>query len=278
MWQILKTSGENWLAHNDARLGAAIAYYSIFSLGPLLVIAMTVAGLFFGRDAVETEVSESLGALLGNEGAEAVEDMLAGASQPSEGGLAALIGAGALLFAAIGVVIELKNALNTIWRVGNAREKGFWRFIRTYILSLAAVVSVGFLLLVSLTLTATLAAIGTRLAGSLPDGILQLAGSAASFLLVTTIFAMIFRFLPDTVVPWRSVWLGAAITGVLFELGKLGIGLYIGKLGLESSYGAAASLVVVLIWVYYSAQILLFGAELTHAHATRASQHQGESA
>ena len=267
MWKVLKTSALNWMAHKDARLGAALAYYSIFSLGPITVIAMAVAGLFFGRDAVQAEVSAAMQGLLGDSGAQAVQQMLAGASKPSEGLVAALIGMGALLFAAVGVVVQLKDALNTVWEVKESEESGVWHFVRTYILSLAAVIAVGFLLLVSLMLTAGIAALGKLYASSVPEGLLQPIGFLASFIVVAALFALMFKYLPDAKIGWGDVWLGAIVTGLLFEIGKFAIGLYIGKQGLESSFGAAASLVVVLIWVYYSAQILLMGAEFTRAHA-----------
>ncbi|MBV9555574.1 MAG: YihY/virulence factor BrkB family protein [Pseudolabrys sp.] len=267
MWKLLKTSATNWMHHKDARLGAALAYYSIFSLGPITIIAMTVAGLFFGRGVVQGEVSAAMKGLLGDSGAQAVQTMLAGASTPAEGGLASLIGLGALLFAAIGVVVQLKDALNTVWEVEESKESGVWHFLRTYVLSLAAVIAVGFLLLVSLLLTAGIAALGKFYASSVPEGQLQPIGFAASFAVVALLFALMFKYMPDAEVRWRDVWLGAAVTALLFEVGKFLIGLYIGKQGLESSFGAASSLVVVLIWVYYSAQIVLMGAEFTRAHA-----------
>lgn len=267
MWTLLKTSAANWMAHKDARLGAALAYYSIFSLGPITIIAMAVAGLFFGRDVVQGEVSAAMKGLLGDSGSQAVQTMLDGASKPGEGIMASLIGIGALLFAAIGVVVQLKDALNTVWEVEEPKESGVWHFVRTYILSLAAVIAVGFLLLVSLMLTAGIAALGKLYASSVPEGLLQPIGFAASFAVVAVLFALMFKYLPDAKVEWRDVWIGALVTALLFEVGKFGIGLYIGKQGLESSFGAAASLVVVLIWVYYSAQILLMGAEFTRAHA-----------
>jgi membrane protein len=267
MWKLLKTSATNWLAHKDARLGAALAYYSIFSLGPITIIAMAVAGLFFGRDVVQGEISAAMKGLLGDSGAQAVQTMLAGASKPGEGGLASLIGLGALLFAAIGVVVQLKDALNTVWEVKESKESGVWHFLRTYVLSLAAVIAVGFLLLVSLLMTAGIAALGKLYAGSVPEGLLQPIGFLASLAVVALLFALMFKYLPDAEVSWRDVWLGAVVTALLFEVGKFLIGLYIGKQGLESSFGAASSLVVVLIWVYYSAQIVLMGAEFTRAHA-----------
>jgi len=269
MWKLLKLSAMNWMAHKDARLGAALAYYSIFSLGPLTIIAMTVAGLFFERDAVQAQVAGSMKGLLGESGAQAVQTMLAGASKPAEGVMASLIGVAALIFAAVGVVVQLKDALNTVWEVEESKETGVWHFLRTYVLSFAAVIAVGFLLLVSLLLTAGLAAVGKYHSTNIPEALLQPIGFATSFLVIASLFAMMFKWLPDAKVEWRDVWLGAVVTGLLFEIGKFAIGLYVGKQGLESSFGAAASLVVVLIWVYYSAQIVLMGAEFTRAHSLR---------
>src|SRR5262245_59547893 len=249
---------------------AALAYYSVFSIGPLILIAVAIAGFAFGPEAVRNEVSAQIRALLGDTGARAVEAMLAGASnRPREGALATILGIGALLFAAIGVVVQLKDALNTVWEVDPPKGSGLWHFVRSYLVSLAAVLSLGFLLLVSLIFTATLAASARYFASYLPEGVMHLAGSALSFGFIALLFAMMFKWLPDTDVGWRDVWLGAAFTAFLFEVGKFLIGFYIGKQGLESSFGAASSLVVLLIWVYYSSQIVLMGAEFTHVYARR---------
>jgi membrane protein len=267
MWALVKATALNWMAHKDARLGAALAYYSIFSLGPIMIIAIAIAGFFFGQDAVRAEVGQTLRGLLGESGAGAVETMLRGASSPSEGLLPTLIGLGALIFAAVGVVVQLKDAFNAVWEVEPSKQSGIWQFVRTYVLSFAAVIAVGFLLLVSLLLTAALAAIGKYYSAVVPEAVLQPVGFLVSFAVIAVLFAMMFKWLPDTAVAWHDVWLGAVLTALLFELGKFLIGLYIGKQGLESTFGAAASLVVVLIWVYYSAQIVLMGAEFTRARA-----------
>jgi membrane protein len=269
MWTLLRESAAKWLAHKDARLGAALAYYSIFSLGPLIIIAIAVAGFFFGQEAVQGEVTQATRGLLGESGAKAVEGMLAGASRPQEGILASAIGLGALIFAAIGVVVQLKDALNTVWEVEPSKQSGLKHFILTYVLSFAAVIAVGFLLLTSLLVTAALAAIGKYFGAGGPEFLLQGVGFVTSFVVIGALFATMFKWLPDAEVRWGDVWLGAILTAALFELGKLLIGLYVGKQGLESTFGAAASLVVVLIWVYYTAQIVLFGAEFTRAYAQR---------
>jgi membrane protein len=269
MWSILKDTAASWSNLKAARLGAALAYYSIFSLGPLIVIVVAIAGLTFGQEAVRGEVSAQLQDLLGAAGAQAVNAMLVGASKPMEGILATVLGFGALMFAALGVVVQLKDALNTVWEVEPAKASSVWSFVRTYMVSLAAVLSLGFLLLISLLLTTALAVGGKYFAPYVSEAAMHALGSLVSFGMITLLFAMMFKWLPDTHVAWRDVWLGAAVTAVLFEIGKFLIGLYIGKQGLESTYGAAASLVVLLIWVYYSSQLVLMGAELTRVYARR---------
>jgi membrane protein len=266
-WGIVKSAGLQWMGHKDARLGAALSYYSVFSIGPLILIAIAVAGLLFGQDAVRGEVTGALKSLLGDTGAQAIEAMLAEASKPKEGILATLIGLGTLLFAAIGVVVQLKDALNTVWEVKTPPGKGIWGFARTYVLSLAGVLSLGFLLLISMLVTTVLSALGKFIAPYIPEVTLQIVSLAVSFGVISLLFAMMFKWLPDAEVDWRDVWVGAIATAALFEIGKFLIGLYIGKQGLESTYGAAASIIIVLIWVYYSAQIVLFGAEVTNAYA-----------
>jgi membrane protein len=268
-WAPLQETASRWSEHKNARTGAALAYYSVFSIGPLIVIAIAVAGLVFGAEAVQSQVFGSLKGLLGETGTQAIDAMLKGANKPREGALATVIGIGTLLFAAVGVVVQLKDAFNTVWDVETPPGSGIWRFARTYILSFAGVLAIGFLLLVSLLLTAALSAVGKYIAAFLPEAALQVAGFAASFVVIALLFAMMFKWLPDAQVTWRDVWLGAILTAALFEVGKFLIGLYIGKQGLESTYGAAASVVVVLIWVYYSAQLVLMGAEFTNVYARR---------
>jgi membrane protein len=270
-WTVAKEAATNWSGHKDARQGAALAYYSVFSLGPIIVIAIAVAGLFFGNEAVTSQVTSSIKEMLGDTGAKAVEAMMAGASRPAEGALATIFGVGALLFAAIGVIVQLKDALNVVWEVEESKGSGLWHFARNYVLSFAAVLALGFLLLTSLLVTAALAAAGKFAAPFMPEGILHVVSMLVSFAVVTVLSAMIFKWLPDVAVPWRDVWLGAFLTALFFEVGKAAIGFYIGKQGLESTYGAAASIVVLLIWVYYTSQIVLMGAEVTHAYA----RHEG---
>jgi membrane protein len=268
-WLLIKTTVENWSAHKDAVQGAALAYYSVFSVGPLMVIAIAIAGLVFGQDAARGQVQGQLSGMVGQTAAAAIDSMLAGANQPHQGALATVIGTAVLLFAALGVVVQLKDAFNTVWEVDERKISGVWQFTRTYFISLAAVIGLGFLLLISLLFTTALSAAGQYLGAQLPQTALQSAGSLISFAAITAMFAMMFKWLPDTQVEWRDVWLGAAITAALFELGKLLIGIYVGRLALASTYGAAASLVILLIWVYYSSQVVLLGAEFTHCYASR---------
>jgi membrane protein len=271
LWTVAKKAAENWSSHKDSRQGAALAYYSVFSLGPIIVIAIAVAGFFFGREAVNGQVASSIKDMLGVTGAQAVQAMLADAGRPREGLLATVLGLAALMFAAIGVVVQLKDALNTVWEVGETPGHGLWHFIRNYVVSLAAVLALGFLLLVSLLVTAGLAAFGKYAAPHVQEWLLHLITVLTSVGVVSLLFAMMFKWLPDAAVDWYDVWLGAVVTAVLFELGKSAIAFYIGKQGLESTYGAAASIIVILIWVYYSSQIILVGAEITHAFA----KHKG---
>ena len=269
VWPLIKATIENWVAHKDARQGAALAYYSVFSVGPLMVIAVGIAGLAFGPEAARGEVQGELSAMVGQPAAAAIDGMLASADKPQQGLLATVIGTAVLLLSALGVVVQLKYAFNTVWEVDERNISGLWQFTRTYLISLAAIVGVGFLLLISLAFTTALSAAGQYLGAELPQTMLQVAGSLISFAAITVMFAVMFKLLPDTEVEWRDVWLGAAITAALFELGKLLIGIYVGKLALASAYGAAASLVILLIWVYYSSQILPLGAEFTHSYAVR---------
>jgi membrane protein len=271
---VLKQTFSNWSNHKCSTFGAALAYYSIFSFGPLMLIATVIAGMVFGTDAARGAISGQVRQLLGDSGGQALQALLNGADHPYQGLLATIFGVGTLLFAAVSVVVQLKTALNTVWECHSAAQGGWWDLVRAYLVSLAGVVSLGFLLLVSLIFTAALSATGKYFGSYLPEPTLQIVGSVISFVIITFLFAMMFKWLPDVPVDWRDVWLGAALTAALFEGGKFLIGYYVGKLALQSTYGAAASLVMLLIWVYYSAQIVLFGAEFTHVYALRHSSPQ----
>ena len=279
MIRILSVAFAQWRCHRSARLGAALAYYSVFSMGPLLLIATSVAGLWFGADEVRARIIDQFRSLLGETGSRAIEAVLAGASSQQSGRVAAAVGVVMLLAAAVGVVVQLKDALNTIWNVEDPQGASWWWYARTYIVSFAGVLALGFLLAVSLVVSTGLAAV-TSLLGLPPEGAVgwEAANFVVSFGLLTVLFAMLFKWFPDTDVAWRDVWPGAALTAFAFNVGKVGIGWYVGTQGLDSTYGAAASIVVLMLWVYYAAQIVLFGAEVTHAYATVRGSRRGQSA
>ena len=259
MWQVLSSAVAGWSRHRVATLGAALAYYSVFSLGPLLLIVTATAGLLFGEDAVRGELTGQFRALLGPAGSQALEAILAGAASPRAGVLAAVIGAILLLIAALAVVVQLKDALNTIWDVDTATEAGWRAYLRTYLVPFAGILGLGFLLAVSLVVNAGLAAASSQFSASAGEVALwEAINFTVSLIVLAALFAPLFRWFPDTDVRWREVVPGALITAILFNLGKMAIGWYVGRQGLQSTYGAASSLVILLIWVYYSAQILLF--------------------
>ncbi len=273
MWTLLKTAAADWVKHRDARLGAALAYYSVFSLGPLLLIVVSIAGLFFGDDAVRTAVTSQFRSLLGPLGSQAIEAMLMGAGSPASGTVTAVIGIVLLLVAAVGVVAQLKDAINTIWETKEPGGAGIWWYLRTYFISFAGILGLGFLLAVSLVISTALSAISSWLGGG--ESLLwQSVNFLVSLGVLTLLFAMFFRWFPDGPVAWDDAWRGGLVTAILFNVGKLAIAWYIGSQGLESTYGAAASVVVLLIWVYYSAQIVLFGGEITHVYAQRGRASQ----
>jgi len=267
LFNALKEAGAKWMAHKSPKTGASLAYYSIFSMGPLVVVVISIAALVFQREGVQQQVVNSIKGVIGDKGAEAIGAMLGGAGTTGQGAFATIIGTATLLFAAIGVVVQLKEALNTVWEAEAERHSGLWGFVREYVLSFAGVLAVGFLLLISMLLAAGLSAVGKYMGGALPEPLMHALSFMVSFLTTSAMFALIFKWMPDAEVDWQDVILGAVGTAALFEIGKFVISFYIGKQGLESTYGASASIVVILIWVYYSAQILLFGAEFTHARS-----------
>lgn len=269
LWGLLKTAGSEWMSDKAPRLGAALAYYTVFSVAPLILIAISIAGLVFGKKAAQGHLVDQLRKTVGPQGARAIESMIAGASRPEAGYTASVVGVVLLLIGAMGLFGQLQDAMNTVWEVEPKPGRGIWGFIKDRFLSLSMVMGTAFLLMVSLVVSATLAAMA-GVFGHFASGAI---GQALQFVIdvavIAGLFAMIFRYLPDAKVAWSDVWLGATITSVLFAVGKLGIGLYIGRSGLESTYGAAGSLIALLVWMYYSAQIFLFGAEFTRAYADR---------
>ena len=268
---LIRDAYNQWNEDKVPRLGAALAFYSLLSLAPLLLIAIGMAGLVFGAEAAQGQLVGQLRELVGSEGADAIEAMIANARKPSSGTLATVIGLGTLLLGASGVFGQLQDALNTIWEVQPKPGLNVWGFIRGRFLSFSMVLGTGFLLLISLLLTTALAAVVTWLGGLVPgwESVLHVVDLAVTFGVVTLLFPMIFKYLPDAKVEWKDVWLGSVATSALFMAGKFAIGVYLGRSGIGSSYGAAGSLVVLLVWIYYSAQILFFGAEFTQVYANR---------
>jgi membrane protein len=266
---LLKQACAAWFSDNAPRLGAALAFYTLFSLAPVLIVAVSVAGFVFGDKAAQGEIVRQFQGLMGLQGATAIETIIQSTNRPALGVFATTFGLLAILVGASGAFNELQDALNTIWKVDNS-TKSFWTAARRQrLFSLGLVVATGFLLLTSLVVTACLSAVETFVSNLLPVSIVLLESINAvfSFSMIAILFAFIFKFIPDTNIPWRDVRMGAAVTSILFMVGKVFIGYYLGHSALTSAYGAAASLVIFLIWIYYSTLILLFGAELTHVYA-----------
>jgi membrane protein len=278
-WQLVKQAGESWIDDYAPSMGAALAYYTAFSLAPLLLIVIAIAGLVFGAEAARGEIFGQLTSLMGRDAAAAVEGMLTSVSKPSEGVAATLVGAIFLLIGATSVFGELQDALDRIWRAP-AREKagGIWGLVRARLLSFGMIFGLAFLLMVSLVLSAGMAALGKWWGAWFAEFevVVQWVNAALSFVLTGAVFAFIYKFMPRVRVQWRDVWLGAGVTALLFTLGKTLIGLYIGKTGVASGFGAAGSLVVLLVWVYYSAQIFLMGAEFTWVYARTYGSMKGQ--
>ena len=270
-WDILKQTATEWSEDKAPQLGASLAFYSILSLAPLLVIALAIAGAIFGEEAARGEIVAQFQGLVGKEGAEAAEEMITHAKRPEAGIIATVLGTITLLFGASGVFGQLQDALNTVWDVKPKPGRGLWGYLRARFLSFSMVLGTGFLLLVSLVLSATLAGIGKTISGMLPEmqALWMVINFVVSFAVIAGLFALIFKYVPDVRIAWKDVVVGAILTALLFTIGKFALGLYLGRQGLGSAYGAAGSLVVLVVWVYYSAQILLFGAELTQVYARR---------
>ncbi|RPI20463.1 MAG: YihY/virulence factor BrkB family protein [Chloroflexota bacterium] len=268
-WNVLKKSVSEWSEDKAPRLAAALAYYTVFSIPPLLVIVISIAGLALGREAVQSAILGQIAGLIGPESSQAVGEMIASAGQTGTGTVATIIGVLLLLLGASGVFGQLQDSLNTIWEVEPKPNQGFFGMIRKRFFSFTLVVGIGFLLLVSLVLTAALGAAGDYLVGLFPgfETVMQVINFVVSFLVIMVLFALMFKFVPDAKIAWGDVWLGAAITSLLFTVGRTIIGLYLGNSETASNFGAASSVVIILLWVYYSAQILFFGAEFTQVYA-----------
>jgi membrane protein len=274
-WALIKETFSEWSAAKAPRLGAALAYYTVFSLAPILLVVIAVAGFFLGPEAAQGRLTEELGGLLGADAASVVQTMLAKASERKAGIAATIIGLVTLLAGATGVMIELQGALNTVWEVVPKPGRGIKGILKDRALGLALVISIGFLLLVSLVASAALAAFSDVLDRIMPGAVVlgYVLNNTVSIAVIGAFFALLFRVLPDAKIAWRDVWVGALVTSTLFHIGKFAIGLYLGKASVGSAFGAAGSLAILLIWVYYSAQIVLLGAEFTRVYANRFGSH-----
>ena len=276
-WKLTKSAVQAWTDDYAPSMGAALSYYTLFSVAPLLLIVISVAGMIFGEKAVQGEITGSLQYLMGEDGAKAIESLLLSVSEPKEGIIATVIGLFVLIIGATTVFGELQNALDRIWRAPARKDaSGLWRLLRSRLLSIGMILGMAFLLMVSLVLDAVLQAFGKMWGTGAFEAIGRAINMIVGFGITTTIFAMIYKLMPRAKIDWHDVWVGALVTAVLFTLGKFLISLYIGRSAVASSFGAAGSLVVVMIWVYYSAQIFLLGAEFTWVYAHSHGSRQGE--
>lgn len=270
LWDLAKAAATSWIDDYAPSMGAALAYYTMFSIAPLLLIVISIAGFVFGTDAARGEIIGQLRSLMGDEGARAIQSLIASVSQPGKSMAASIFGVVLLLIGATTVFAELQDDLDRIWRAPD-RDKsgGLWALLRTRLLSFGMILGLAFLLLVSLIASAGLAMLG-KWWGSFFVGwevVAHVVNIIVSFALVTGVFALIYKIMPRVQIRWQDVWIGAAVTSLLFAIGKFAIGLYIGKSGVTSGFGAAGSLVAMLVWVYYSAQIFLLGAEFTWTYS-----------
>ena len=274
-WTLIKETFSEWVADKAPRLGAALSYYTVFALAPVLLVVIAVAGLVLGPEAAQGKIVEQLSGLLGEDAASIVQTMLVNANRRGTGVMATVIGIATLLVGATGVMVELQGALNTVWKVIPKPGQAVKLLIRSRLIGLGLVLSMGFLLLVSLVISAALAAVTNWLSDIVPEWLVPgyLINYGISIFVIALFFALIFKVLPDAKVSWHDVWIGALVTSLLFHLGKFLIGLYLGQASVASAFGAAGSLAVLLVWVYYSAQIVLLGAEFTRSYANRFGSH-----
>jgi membrane protein len=278
LWGLIKAAAAGWVSDYAPSMGAALAYYTMFSIAPLLLIVISIAGLVFGDAAARGEIFSQLESLLGPTGALAVQHLLESVHGATKDVAGTVFGVVLLLIGATSVFGELQDALDRIWRApARAGQSGLWTLLRTRLLSFGMILGIGFLLMVSLVAHAALAALRKWWGPVLGDWATaaSIIESGSSFLLITVVFAMIYKIMPRVRIDWKDVWIGAAVTSLLFTAGKFLIGVYIGSSGIASVFGAAASLVVVLLWVYYSAQIFLLGAEFTWVYAHKFGSRKG---
>jgi membrane protein len=258
-----------WQEDKGSQMGAALAFYSLLSIGPLLLIAIAIAGLVFGKEAASAQIVGQIKGLIGEQSAEAIQTILANNQNKDSGILATLIGLATLLFSASAVFAQLQDSLNVIWKAKARKGHAFLYMLRERFISFSMVLGTGFLMLTSLLISAILAALGKYFVGWLPSlaPLLEIINIVVSFGIALLLFAMIFKMIPDVKIDWKDVWLGAFITALLFTIGKFLIGLYLGRSGISSAYGAAGSFIVLSLWVYYSSQIVFLGAEFTQSYA-----------
>jgi membrane protein len=276
IWGLVKDAANGWSDHRASRIGAALAFYTVFSLGPILLLAVVVAGFFFGQSAAQGEIHQQIGNLIGAQAAAEVQTVLLRAHRPAAGVLATAVSVVTLLFSADIALVELKSGLDEIWSVPAATRRWYWDYLRSRLLSIALILALGFLLLASLLFSAALGALETLSRGIFIVGVvLRSTNALITFGLAVLLFATVFKVLPSVRLAWKDVAVGALITAVLFAVGKYAIGLYLGSSTTASTYGAAGSVIVVLLWVYYSAQVFLLGAELTRGYACRFGSRRG---
>jgi len=268
-YELAKVTYSKWSEHQAPRLGASVAFYSVLSFAPLIVLITGIIALVFGEQSAQSTLVNTARQYIGDRGAETVTLLLKNSQKPSAGIVAGIIAFITLLFGASGVFTELQDALNVIWEVPPKKDAPFMAIVKQRLFSFGMVLSVGFLLLVSLILSAALAFIGHSFGNlvSLPVSVLETLNFLFSFTIITVLFALMFKYVPDAKISWRDVGFGAIGTALLFTIGKFALGLYLGKASVGSTYGAAGSFVAVIVWIYYSSQIFFFGAEFTHVHA-----------
>lgn len=266
---IMKETFSDWNDHSAPRWGAALAFYTILSLSPLITLLLGIVGLIFDQSTAQAHILGEVQSMIGPEAGKAIQDVMTNAHKHSAGVVATAISVLTLLFGASGVFGELRSALNKMWDVTPKESSGIMGMLRERFFSFGMVLSIGFLLLVSLVISTAFSAVGKFFGGllPLPSPVLSVTNFIVSFIGISLLFGLIFKFVPETRIQWRNVWVGAITTAVFFTVGKDLIGLYLGKAGVSSTYGAAGSLVVVVVWAYYSAQIFFFGAEFTHVYA-----------
>ncbi|HZH01212.1 MAG TPA: YihY/virulence factor BrkB family protein, partial [Flavisolibacter sp.] len=269
IWQVLKDSFSSFSEHKVPKLAASLAYYTVFSLGPLLLVIISLASIFLGREAIEGSIYTQMRGFVGSEAAAQIQDIVKNGAIDGKSTVAATIGVITLLIGATTMFAELQDSINTIWGLKPKPKQGLWVLIKTRLLSFGVIGALGFLLLVSLAVTAVISGLSGRLQDMFPGigvVVMSIINTALTLGITTLLFAVIFRVLPDARIPWRDVWAGAFATSLLFLVGKFAISLYIGKSDIGSSFGTAGSLIVLLVWIYYSSIILYFGAEFTRAY------------